>query len=72
MEKLEKEFNKNIGLIKRVDEKVRPKITKLIPPLGEFEQLSRVHLEGDKWLMEISNRLEEFKTNYKKAISEQK
>lgn len=71
MEEIEKETNKNAGLVKRIDEKVRPKISKLLPNLGEFEQLSRVYCDKDgKWKMEIVDRLEQFKTNYKKAVNE--
>ncbi len=65
MEVIEKEHNKNVSLLKRLDEKVRPKITKIIPPLGEYEQLSRVHNEKGKWYLEITDRLEEFKTAFK-------
>lgn len=71
MEKLEKEHNKTISLIKRIDEKVRPRIMKILPEMGEYEQLSRVHLCDDgSWEFEIANRLEEFKNNYKKVINE--
>lgn len=70
LEAIEKETNKNAGLIARLDEKVRPKIFKLAPKLGEFEQISRIYSENGKWKMEIVDRLEQFKTNYKKTVNE--
>lgn len=72
LEEIEKETNKNAGLVARLDEKVNPKILKLLPKLGEFEQLSRVYFEKGKWNMEIVDRLEQFKANYKEAIKEKK
>lgn len=73
LEKIEQETNKNAGLVKRIDEKVRPRITKLLPKLGEFEQLSRVFFDKDgKWKMETIDRLEAWKASFKQIEKENK
>ena len=64
MNELEKQMNKNIAGLKRLDEKARPRIIKIIPELKEYEQMSRVYNDKGKWYMEITDRLEEFKKNY--------
>lgn len=64
MNVLETQMNKNIAGLKRLDEKVRPKIIKIIPELKEYEQMSRVYEDKGKWYMEISDRLEEFKKRF--------
>jgi hypothetical protein len=63
MEELEKQFNKNAGKVKRIDEKVRPKILDIVSKsvLGEYEELSRVFNDNGTWKMEFVDRLEEFK-----------
>lgn len=69
MEKLEKEFNTNMGKTARCDEKVRPLIRKEVMKLNieEFEELSRVTNESGVWEMETVDRLDEFKKNFKKV-----
>lgn len=64
MNVLEKQMNKNIAHLKRLDEKVRPKIIKIIPELKEYEQMSRVYEDKGKWYMECIDRLEEFKNRF--------
>lgn len=66
--KLETEFNKNLALHARIDEKARPLINVIVSKLvlGEFEELSRVHQTDDKkWIIEISDRMDEFKHAWK-------
>lgn len=69
MEKLEKEFNTNLSKMKRLDEKVRPLIIKLLKDvkLGEFDELSRVAKDEKTkdWELEVVNRLDEFKVLFK-------
>ena len=72
MNALEKQMNKNIAKLKRLDEKVRPKIIKIIPELKEYEQMSRVYEDGGKWYMEIIDRLEEFKNRFKNENTDNK
>ena len=71
MEKLEKEFNTNLGKAQRCDEKVRPLVKKEIEKitLGEFQELSRITKESGEWEMEIVDRLEEFKKLFKQRKS---
>ena len=66
MEELEVQFNKNIGTVKRTDEKARVKLKKQIPELGEYEQVSRVYTDNGDWYFEIADRMEEFKSQFKK------
>ena len=71
MEELEKSYQTNIQKMQRLDEKAKPKILKFVKSikLGEFDELSRVHKDEKtgKWNMEIVDRLEEFKTAFKKT-----
>ncbi len=70
MNVLEKQMNKNIAKLKRLDEKVRPKIIEIVPELKEYEQMSRVYGDKGKWYMEISDRLEEFKKRFNETKNE--
>lgn len=65
MEELEEQFNKNIGIVKRTDEKARIRLKKQMPDLGEYEQVSRVFIENEDWYFEIADRMEEFKERFK-------
>ena len=71
---LEKEANKLVAKMQREDEKVRPLMKEEVDKveMGEWEEASRVYLgkEGDeegKVILEVADRLEEFKVNYKQA-----
>ena len=69
IEALEKNYTMNISKMARADEKARPLILALMSTikLGEFEELSRVHRDEQEGLiMEIVDRLEEFKKQFKK------
>jgi len=61
--KLEKEFNIYLGKTKLLDDKSRPHLKKIIDKieLGEYEQVSRVFQDGKDWVIEIADRMEEFK-----------
>lgn len=76
--KIEEEFNTIVAKCQREDEKVKPEIERLIKEveMSEFEELSRVYLEkeGDnagKIFMEIADRLEEFKVDFKRKKDEE-
>ena len=51
-----------------LDEKVRPQILKEVSKsvLTEYEELVRVFNDNGKWTMEFTDRMEEFKANWKK------
>lgn len=68
MEKMEKKVNSNGAKIKMLDEKVRPQILKEVSKsvLNEYEELVRVFNDNGKWTMEFTDRMEEFKANWKK------
>ena len=72
MEELEKQFNKNAGKVKRIDEKVRPKVLDIVSKttLGEYDELSRVFNDKGTWKMEFVDRLEEFKKMFKNRGNE--
>lgn len=74
MQKLEKEYNKLVSKIKRLDEKSRPLIKKYIQDvnMGEFEEISRVFNEDGGWEIEIVDRLEQFKKQYKEMKENEK
>jgi len=65
--KLEQEFNKNMGLYARIDEKARPLVLKLVEKeeMGEFEQISKVSEEKKGWFIQIADRLEELRERMK-------
>jgi hypothetical protein len=69
MKEIEKEYNKLIGKVKRLDEKVRPLIKDYTKDVkfGEFEEISRIYKDDKgKWQIEITDRLKEFKEGFKK------
>lgn len=66
-EKLEEEYNKNLALYARIDEKVRPLMDKITTKLdlGEYEERTRVYQDEKdltKWFIEIADRMDEFKS----------
>lgn len=68
-EKLEEEYNKNLALYARIDEKVRPLTDKITSnlDLGEYEERVRVYQDEKdltKWFIEITDRLDEFKDRW--------
>ena len=71
MAELEKEYNKKTSYVKRIDEKVRPLIIKKVKDenFGEYEEMVRVfkNEKSGKWEMEIIDRMEQFKENFKNA-----
>lgn len=75
-EELEKEFNKNVSMHARADEKVKPLIKKITDKetMAEYEQVSAVRQEEKtkKWFIEIADRMEEFKIRFKEENAENK
>ena len=64
IEVLQKEYDKNTGLLAREDDKLRTKVKKIMPVLGEYEQVSRVYNDKGQWYFEIADRMEEFKARF--------
>lgn len=66
MGQMEAEYKANIGKMARLDEKARTKLKKIIPELGEYEQVSKISVERGAWEFHIADRMEEFKAGFKK------
>ena len=68
MTALEEESNKLIAKLARIDDRSRPLIIKEYEKaeVGEFEQISSVKQEGEDWFINIADRMEEFKAQFKK------
>lgn len=70
-EKLEKERAKLALKVQKIKDKVVPLIQKqALPTLGEFEDLAQAELKGDKVVLTIVDKIEEWKNAWKKSKNE--
>lgn len=72
LEKLEKQRNKVALQADKLSSKMRPTLDKLVKPeVGEFEDVNNIEIQNGEVVVEIYDRLEDFKKQFRKAKEEQ-
>jgi len=74
LQKAQENFNEYKGKTQRADERARPILIEEKDKLNldEYEEVSRVYRDNGQWYFEISDRMEEFKQNWKEQKEQEK